>query len=73
MARLGITILGLVLSLIHDTTQQPQYHRFPNFYTLQRYPIFNGYFSSGAGGGFYHRYVKSLYVNSKHKKLENNI
>ena len=78
MARLGITILGLMLSLIHDTTQQPQYHRFPNFYTLQRYPIFNGYFGSGAGGGFYHRYVKSLSVNSKHRskhiyKIENNI
>ena len=66
MARLGMTILGLMLSLIHDTTQQLQYHRFPNFYTLQRYPIFNGYFGSGTGGGFYHRYVKGLYINSKH-------
>ena len=75
MARLGIAILGLILSLIHDTTQQLQYHRFPNFYTLQRYPIFNGYFGSGTGGGFYHRYVKGLYINSKHcsKHIHNDV
>ena len=76
MARPGITLLGLILSLIHDTTQQLQYHRFPNFYTLQRYPIFNGYFGSGSGGGFYHRYIKRLHINAKHRSkhiIENNI
>ena len=56
MNQLSEQIFMIFVVLIHLSTQQIHYPHFPSFYTFTQYPILNGYFASGRGSGFFHRY-----------------
>ena len=56
MNQLNEQIFLIFVVLIHLSTQQIHYPHFPSFYTFTQYPILNGYFASGRGSGFFHRY-----------------
>ena len=50
---LGQKVIAVIIVSLHLSTPQIHYPHFPSFYTIQQYPILNGYLHLAVGVDFF--------------------